>query len=246
MLTTASSLPRTVLAALLVLACTAAGAQTPAKPAKPPAPAPKAAEGKTLSLGGGAGSDSRILTRDELRQCIKRQETLATRRAEVEGQRDPLAKEKEALVQEQEALKADREKMEALRQTIKDLNARFTAYADRVNAFNDRSKAVQDKTGRSADRERDALERERGELQKEQTALEAERTKLGDAAQQQQVEAFNARATALDQRVADWNQRNGALVEAAQAVNKERDSWVAECGDRRYREEDEIAIRKGK
>ena len=96
MFTTVFFLPRLAAAVLLVLACSVAGAQTPAKPAKSPAPAPapKAAEGKTLSLGGGTGTDSRILTRDELRQCIKRQETLATRRAEVESQRDPLAKEK--------------------------------------------------------------------------------------------------------------------------------------------------------
>lgn len=237
-----SSWLRRAAAGVVALTCTVASAQTAPKPTKA-APA-KPAEGKTLSLGGNATGDSRLLTREELRQCLKRQDALALRREEVDKQRDPLTLEKEALVKEQDAMKADRARMDALRESVKNLNARFAAYSERVNVFNERSKAVQEKGGRAADRERDALQAERDELQKLQTTLEADRTQL-IASTQQDVDAFNARATALDAKAADWNQRNSALVEAARAVNQERDSWLTECGNRRYREDDELAIRKG-
>ena len=96
----------------------------------------------------------------------------------------------------------------------------------------------------SADRERTALENERVELQKQQAALEAERGGVNDSVQQT-VSAFNARAGALDQRVQAWNERSAGHSQRAKAVNEERETWMTECADRRYREDDEIAIRKG-
>ena len=58
--------------------------------------------------------------------------------------------------------------------------------------------------------------------------------------------AFNAKVAALDARVADWNQRNAQVNDSAKALEQERMSWISDCGDRRYREDDEIAIRRGK
>ncbi len=57
---------------------------------------------------------------------------------------------------------------------------------------------------------------------------------------------YNVKATALDTRVTDWNARNAKLNEANAAREAERKGWVTACSDRRYREDDEIAIRKGK
>jgi len=243
---TRSALPRFAVAGLLVAAFAAADAQTAPKAAKAAASAPPAkpaAEGKTLSLGGGTGS-GKLLTRDELRTCLANQDTLAKRRADVEAARGPLDKEKEDLVKEQEALKGEREKVDAARQAVAELNARYKEHADKVQKWNERAKAAQEASGKAAEKERDALDRERVDLQRNQAALEADRAKLGDGAQQA-VNAFNTRAQALDQKVADWNQRNAALSELAQAVNRDRDTWTADCADRRYREDDEAAIRKG-
>ena len=57
--------------------------------------------------------------------------------------------------------------------------------------------------------------------------------------------AYNEKAKALEARVASWNQRNGDLTERVKAVNNDRETWQSDCAERRYREDDEIAIRRG-
>ena len=245
--------PRLAAAMLMCSGLALAAAQTvsPANPAKAAAaPAPvaapaKAGEPKTLSLGGGSrGSSGPLLTREELRSCMNRQQALATRRTEVEGARAPLDAEKETLVQAQEALKTERAKVDGVRQAIDELNVRYKAYADRVTAWNGRAKAAGELSPSNREREARALESERPELAKEQQALDAERAQITTNTEQT-VAAYNTRATALDQRVSDWNQRNAALATRASSLNAERDLWAGECADRRYREDDEIAIRRG-
>lgn len=228
---------------LLAFAALAAHAQTPpAKPAAKPA-AGASTPAPTRALGGGAGS-GKLLTRDELRACMKRQESLAVRRTEAEAAREPIDREKTALVVEQDALKVEREKVESSRKAVSDLNGRYKAHAERIEAWNAKAKELQSQGGKASDKERAALDAERAELQQAQVALEADRKALSDSAQQV-VAAFNTRAQALDQKVADWNRRNNEYTERVTALNRERDTWVAECADRRYREEDEIAIKKG-
>mgnify|MGYP000370216868 CR=1 FL=1 len=56
----------------------------------------------------------------------------------------------------------------------------------------------------------------------------------------------NAKVGAFDGRVSDWNQRNAAVNDAAKALEQERLKWMSDCGDRRYREDDELAIKRGK
>lgn len=241
------ALPRAAVLAFS-LAALAAAAQTPA-PKPPPKPqggtAAKPADAPTRSLGGGTGS-GKILTRDELRACMKQQESLAGRRTEVEAARAPIDRDKDALVVEQDALKGEREKVEAARKAVSELNTRYKAYADRVEAWNTRAKAVQGSSaGMQAERERAWLDNERAELQKLQGSLESERKTVSDNAQAT-VNTFNARAQALDQKVADWNRRNAEHTERVAALNRERETWITDCAERRYREDDEIAIREGK
>jgi hypothetical protein len=47
-------------------------------------------------------------------------------------------------------------------------------------------------------------------------------------------------------RTVAYNERNKQLVKAGEDLQQERDLWAAECGSRRYREDDEIAIKQGK
>ena len=54
------------------------------------------------------------------------------------------------------------------------------------------------------------------------------------------------KATALDARVTAWNQNNEQWNADSRALETERSTWVSACSDRRYREEDETAIRQGK
>ena len=60
------------------------------------------------------------------------------------------------------------------------------------------------------------------------------------------MQAFNVKVRALDGRVAEWNKRNNAYNDANAAIESDRAAWGANCGNRRYREEDELAIRSGK
>ncbi len=230
--------PRRLAAVVLLLAIGTADAQTPA--AKP-------AEGKTLSLGtGAAGGTGKLLTREELRACMKQRDALAVRLADVDGQRKALDAEREPITQERAALSKERElvnqKADALtafaqRQTV--YKAKVDDYQSRVTAFNDANR-----TGISAERQRAELQREQAELQKAQQALDAERPGVISAAEDA-AKQFNTRATAVEAKAADWNQRNTKLNETGQAVADDRQTWAAECGNRRYREDDETAIRRG-
>ena len=113
-------------------------------------------------------------------------------------------------------------------------------WTSRVEAHN------ANKTGSGAAYERNqaVLNKEREDITKDRAELEIERLRLA-ADNEQLVRAYNAKAAALDARVTAWNERNGRWNEAGAALEAERKTWVGGCADRRYREDDEIAIRKG-
>ena len=232
-------------------------AQTaPAKPvAKPAAPAPasattpaaKPADGKTSGIGGGSGGGG-ILTRDELRACLKQELTMRTRLSEHAASRVPLDQEKLALTADQQALRTDRAgidelkmQSEALAGKLKVFSLRVTTWNEQVEEFNRSSRA----SDPNRERRQAALNTERELIAKERTELEAERMSLL-ASNEIQVKAFNVKAQALDARVGAWNERNAAWNDAGPKLETEREQWVSACSNRRYREEDEIAIRAGK
>jgi chromosome segregation ATPase len=227
--------PRSVAAALLMAALgfAPAQAQTPGA-------------GKTSSLGSGTSS-GKLLTRDELRACMTQRETLATRTSDLERQRTALDAEREAFLREREAIKADgvavdqkRAALDAYALKIKAFQARLDDWRARVAAYN-----AAPGTGMAAERQRNDLRAEQAEIQKAEQALEPERVAL-TASAEEAVRNFNARATAADAEASKWNQRNNALNEAGQTLSEERQLWVSGCGNRRYREDDETAIRNGK
>ena len=112
----------------------AAAAPAAAKPAaaKPPASKPAAAaaaatpsaQANALGSGGASGA---LLTRDELRACLKQEETIRVRIAELETQREPLAAEKATIGVEQQAVRDERAKVEDFRKVADELGVRFKA-----------------------------------------------------------------------------------------------------------------------
>lgn len=201
------------------------------------APGALAADPPAAAASSGSASGAKLMSRDELRACLQRRDALAASGAELQRRGQGLDDEKAALLAAQKSLDVDRSGLDAQRRAAFDLAARSKSYADRVEAWNQRARAVQDKTDAAADDERAALEKLRPALQSEQEALQAERSRLGSAAAQA-VDAFNARAAALDQRVADWNRRNEAFVADTRAADSERGAWSTACSERRYREDD--------
>lgn len=235
-------------------------AQTPpAKPAlkpaaKPAAAAPAAAkvpEDKTLSLGGGsaASKGGPMLTRDELRVCLKDEETVRTRLADHDALRAPLDQEKKDITTAQADLRLEREPIDALKGRADAFAAKIRDYSARVKSWDERMKLLIDDprpSGPAYESRKLALNKEREEIEKERATLEGERAAISAAASGDSVRAHNAKAVALEARVASWNERNNKWNEAIAALDGERKAWLAACADRRYREDDELAIRRGK
>jgi chromosome segregation ATPase len=240
---------------LLATACLTAPAlalaqtttKPPAKNAAPAsAPANKADAGKTTSISG-KNNGGPILTRDELRACFSQEESIRTRLAALDGRRAPLDQEKSALSADQAALKVEREPIDAFKKVADDLTVRLKDYGARVQAWNDRVTTFNatPPSGAKAERERNEINKDRADLETQQKALEAEKTKLSTDSEVA-VRNYNTKAQALEARVTDWNGRNEAWNQDSKGLQGERSSWVTNCSDRRYREDDEIAIRKGK
>ncbi len=226
---------------LLACACLAASSisqsQTPAKPAS---------AASTRTLGGGSGSGP-ILTRDELRQCLAQTATLREEFADADKQRAVLDKEKQGLAADQKALLEARAPIDAMKQKVSDLNARMTAYGEKVKAWNARVADFNDNrpSGSRGDKIGDQLKQDQEALQAEQKQLEAEKAALASTGKPD-LEAYNAKATALQAKVADWNQRNDQFSAKAKDLEDQRSAWTDNCSNRRYREDDETAIKKGK
>lgn len=224
-----SPLATAALAALLTCAASGASAQA----------------GKTLG-GGTASTNTPVLSKEELRACLRQQDDLQRRRTELDTQEKALAAERPALLAELDTLKTEQAALSERNTAVRDLNARMTAYQGRIDAWNERmQKYNEDVTrGRAMQSDRTALANEEAALKKEGVALDAERTRLasltGDA------ESLNQRSQAQAAKSEDWNARSARSRQSIEAYENDRDAWRTNCGNRRYREDDEKALRAGK
>lgn len=226
------------LAALSVaLTCAVAGAQTNA-------PRPSA-DGKTLSLGG-SGS-GRLLSRDELRSCLKLQQatqaesaSINTEREQIEASRASLAREQSEFTSQRDAALKERDATaDRLRQALDDHSRRVEAWKQRAVDFNEANLF-----GPAADRERRALDRQQAELNAAGTDLEAKRAAF-TRENEGLVASLNKRAEALNARVGEIEGRRNKYNERAEALSEQRQRFARECADRRYLEDDEKAIQRG-
>ncbi len=224
----------------MAIAAGSAFAQTAAKPAA------GATEGKTLS--GKPASGGKIMTKDELRACIKRQDELATRKTAVDKQTAAMESERTALLQEKETLKADQANFDQRNAAVRDLNARMKAFGEQVEAWNARLKQVNEsgKSAKEIEAAKAPLIEERAGIDKTGAALNAERDKLAANMNDAALKQVNDRAAAVNAKTDDWNTRNKQQQDVALTYEDDRASWNTECGGRRYREDDEKAIRAGK
>jgi hypothetical protein len=199
-----------------------------------------------MSLGGKSGAGP-ILTRDELRVCLSQEEAIRKRLDAHTLLRAPLDKEKADLAAAQQNLRTERAPLEDMKKQADAMSERFKAYGARVTAWNDSVTAFNASapTGAKGDRERTALNKEREDLGVQQKALEAEKTEFA-AKSEIVVRDYNAKAAAVDAQVTAWNQRNEQWNQDARALEADRSEWVINCADRRYREDDETAIKRGK
>ncbi len=227
-------------------AATSPSTQAATKAAAKPSPGASSTDAGTSTLGN-ASVSSKLLTRDELRACFKQRDVLASRLTELETARVAMDKERNVLTQEQQALKTERDSLGGVKPAIEELNAKTKAFQVEVDDWTRRVAAFNEAKdfGAAAEKKRVEINEQGETLQKRQAELQVERAALmsrGDEV----VKGFNARAGTIDVRVAEWNERNRQLNNSLEDIRGERDTWGRECGDRRYRDDDEKAILSGK
>lgn len=226
----------------------AQGAATPPKivipkSTKAPAKAPAKAEGKTL--GGKGLPTGKLLSRDELRQCMTRLEDINAGAKPIETSRAALDAERVELTRAGDALKSEREEVERKLAAVREWEARVRAHRDAIEAYNRKSATLAEAPKDQKEALQAQLGAESARLGTGQATLAADEARLVPA-YQDAVKAYNVKAEARDAKVGEWNVRNAAANETSRKHEDARLSWLDECANRPYREDDEIAIKKGK
>ncbi len=226
-------------AACLLLAGAASLVTAQTAPVKPGAkPADK-------TLGGKQAGSGKLMTRDELRTCLKRLDDVNQAGRDVEAQRPLLDREREELKASGEALKAERAEVERLLAAVRDWEGRVRAHAVDIEAFNKRSASVAELPRGEQQKVTEELKLERERLETVRGALGVDEAKVVPT-YQNTTKTYNERALARDAKVTDWNTRNMASVDAAAKQQDAGALWRNECANRPYLEDDEKAIKAGK
>jgi hypothetical protein len=199
--------------------------------------------GKTL--GGKPATGGKLMTRDELRTCLKRLDDVNQGAKDLEALRPQLDRERDELKTTGEVLKTERTALDAQLVAVREWEGKVRAHAAEIEAYNTRNNAVKDAPRGQQEKMFEELKGERERLQKTREALSAEEAKLVPV-YQASAKAYNERAGARDAKVTDWNARNTAAVDASVKQQEARALWLNECANRPYLEDDEKAIKAGK
>jgi len=191
------------------------------------------------------GSRGAIMSKDELRACLAQKDVVDKRRGEVVANNDQLTRERDALQQTGAALRAEGAQIEQRNTAIRALSDRNREHQAKVQDWNGRAAKLKDAPPADQERLLAELNAEKDGLQKSFDTLKAEQTQLS-AGFNELVAAYNARAQEHARNVEALNTRATQLSDQSQAEARERDTWRTSCADRRYREDDEIAIKRGK
>ena len=196
------------------------------------------------TLDGKAPANGKVMTQSELRACIKQQDELSVRRQDLEAQRSQLDKDREVVLAETEAVKADRAAVEQRQVPIRAYNERMQAFSAKVADLKKRYQELTDGvlSGRALEKATAALEKERLALVAEEAESKTEATRLGEGLDEM-VKKLNLRAEAQGKLATDWNTRNRAFEAANTSYEDARVDWRSQCGNRRYKEDDEKLIR---
>lgn len=220
-----------VLSLVTALCSPAVWAQSaPAKPAQPAKPAPQPAKKPQLVAAPGAVVQAKpkvkLMTRDELRVCLDRQEASVVEAKAIEAADKALGEERSKVLLERDAIKAKQAEIEAAE---KALVADNQAVAKRFEEL----KELLPKMSK-----------------KEQAEAKADYEKRA-AAVNSQIEPHNARkkvflaeVKTFEERVESFNKRKDELATRADKLGDAQEAWRNECGNKPYDEADELAIKK--
>lgn len=214
---------------------------TKAPAAKPAKPLPATDDAKRR------GKGDRIMTKDELRACMRLKESNDSGMTDMERRRTALDKEREELANAPDSSAAIRAVPDQKLAELKQADASYAAHGKAIQDWNDRMAEFEAraKDMRNADRRREVLRQEHLALKATEAKLLAERNDKV-AAYEASVKEANDKLAQSPNRNAEWNKRSEALASEEQALLESRRKWATECGDRRFREDDEAAIKAGK
>lgn len=206
------------------------------KPAQPAAaPAKPAAAGA-----------NKLMTRDELRRCVKIQDEIEALSIDLERQQAESAPGKARIAQMADELKAQRQALDAPAARLKDLQAAFKEHKDKVDDWKRRGEELEGQKGsRMYDKRKAELAAEQKALSKRADELESQRKEL-HGPYEAAVAAFQEKADAHDAAVSEWNARNEKAGQMDDKIQDLKNNYAAQCANRKYDENDEKAIRQGK
>jgi chromosome segregation ATPase len=197
--------------------------------------------GKTL---GGKAPQGKLMTRDELRACMKERQSQQTLAAGLEKRRADIAAEVEAVNRQKAEVQVERDAYNAKVAEGQAFTNRVKAHGERVAQYNQRVKEFQDHPPKDAQLVRGQLEAEGEAVAQADAAIKAEASKW---------DATESTRTALNEHVQAQQAAAAAAIEHRRALNDDITAydqslaqWTLRCGDRPYREDDEKAIRAGK
>ena len=174
--------------------------------------------------------NDKIMTIAELRVCMKLEKSNNQNAAEILQAQEAFKRDQEAIKVEQAEVGKANDDIRARSATI---IAERDALAPLISAVSTKMQAAK------TDEEKAQAEAERLKL--------VERNRLLD----QSIDSFNTsqqtqrdRITALNARIDPINQRNKTINDRVEPHQKQIATWRDQCGNRRFREEDEMAIKK--
>ena len=172
----------------------------------------------------------KIMTMTELRTCMKLEQS--NKKAA-----EDIRQEQDAFKRDQAAVKADQAEVTKANDGIRANAATITAERDALSGL------ISGMSAKSAAAKTD----------EEKAAVEAERVALIERNRkyEESLDGFNAtqkaqreRVTALNARIAAINERNGSVNDRVEPHQQQVALWRDQCSNRRFREEEEVVIKK--
>lgn len=184
-----------------------------------------------------------VMSKDELRACMKLNAEAKAKGQVVEAAVAALAVDRLKVDESKAEIAAIRAEVDKHKEAFQQANEAVKQSSARIEAWSAELKEAEASPMKSAERRKKELLTERNEIAAKEKSLIAQRDaeyKLYEAA----VSRFNERGKSVDVLIATWNQKNKSLASESDRVTDMREEYAADCANRRFREEDELALKK--
>ena len=172
----------------------------------------------------------KIMTIAELRACMKLEQTNKKTAAEI-------VQEQEAFKRDQDAVKAEQAAVGKANEEIRVRAAALSAERDALSVLASDLSAKAEAAKTDAEKADFAVERAKIVEHNSRYQLDADAFKVTQQAQRDRVSVFNERVDAI-------NARNKTINDRVEPQQTQVALWRDQCGKRRFREEEELLIKK--